>query len=88
MDRGWWPVAVIPLYSYLSLVIFVAVVVIADIVFAAERQRYILMPALKKKSQTLVLYYNAALKKKATRQLAELMDPGFLTDDYGSDIDI
>ena len=39
MDRGWWPVAVIPLYSYLSLVIFVAVVVIADIVFAVMRRR-------------------------------------------------
>ena len=73
MDRGWWPVAVIPFYSYLSLVIFVAVVVIADIVFAAERQRHILMPALKKKSQTLVLYCNAALKKKATRQHSIIM---------------
>jgi positive regulator of sigma E activity len=73
MDRGWWPVAVIPFYSYLSLVIFVAVVVIADIVFAAERQRHILMPALKKKSQTLVLYYNAALKKKAKRQHSIIM---------------
>ena len=68
MDRGWWPVAVIPLYSYLSLVIFVAVVVIADIVFAAERQRYIFMPALKKKSQTLVQCYNAALKKKKPKR--------------------
>ena len=39
MDRGRWPVAVMPLYSNLNLVIFVAVVVIADIVFAVMRRR-------------------------------------------------
>ena len=65
MDRGWWPVAVIPFYSYLSLVIFVAVVVIAVIVFAAERQRHILMPALKTKAERQHSTIMPALKKKA-----------------------
>ena len=43
MDRGWWPVAVMPLYSNLTLVIFVAVVVIADIVFSVMRRRSVRM---------------------------------------------